>query len=219
MKTVSHIISTIFHPLFVLSYALLLILLVNPYLFAVSNEKVLGLLVFSVVSLSLLFPLLATLMMKGLGLIKSLEMEDKKERIGPMIVTVIFYMWLFANFRSNTFVPDAFRFFVLGSTISLCLAFVINTLSKISLHTVAMGGLLMGFVLIRYNFTHETFTMTVMGQPYMLQTNIVLLAIILIAGAVGTARLLLQAHKPNEIYGGYFIGIVSMLIAYRIIVL
>jgi len=219
MRSLSQIISTVFHPMFVLSYALLLILLVNPYLFAVSDEKVLGLLVFSVVSLSLLFPLLATLMMKGLGLIQSLEMQDKKERIGPMIVTVIFYMWLFANFRSNTFVPDAFRFFLLGSTISLCLAFVINTLSKISLHTVGMGGLLMGFVLIRYNFTYETFTLSILGQPYLLQTNIVLLAITIIAGLVGTARLILSAHRPSEVYGGYFIGIVSMLIAYRIVVL
>jgi len=140
MRSLSQIISTVFHPMFVLSYALLLILLVNPYLFAVSDEKVLGLLVFSVVSLSLLFPLLATLMMKGLGLIQSLEMQDKKER-------------------------------------------------------------------------------SILGQPYLLQTNIVLLAITIIAGLVGTARLILSAHRPSEVYGGYFIGIVSMLIAYRIVVL
>lgn len=219
MKTFSNILSLAFHPMFIMSYALLIILSINPYLFAVQNEKAIVLLVFSVVTMSLLFPLLATLMMKGLGLISSLEMEDKKERIGPMIVTVIFYTWLYANFNKNSFIPDAFRFFVLGSTISLCLAFVLNTMTKISLHTVGMGGLLMGFILIRYNFTYELFVMNIFGQDYQIQTNVLLYLIILAAGAVGTARLYLKAHKPDQVYGGYFIGIVSMLIAYRFVIL
>lgn len=219
MKYLSSMLSYVFHPMFILSYALLLLLLINPYLFAVQDGKVIGLLVFSVATLSLLFPLLATLMMKALGLIESLEMKDKKERIGPMIVTVIFYMWLFANIKSNYFIPDAFRFFVLGSTISLCLAFVLNTLTKISLHTVGVGGLLAGFFLIRYNFSYDTFLINAFGGTYELQSNIILFAIILIAGGVGSARLYLKAHRPDEVYGGYFIGIISMLIAYRFIIL
>ena len=219
MKHFSNILSYAFHPMFIMSYALLLLLLINPYLFAVQDGKVIGLLIFSVATLSLLFPLVATLMMKALGLIESLEMKDKKERIGPMIVTAIFYMWLFANIRSNYFIPDAFRFFVLGSTISLCLAFILNTLTKISLHTVGVGGLLAGFLLIRYNFSYETFILTVFEQTYEIQTNILLYVIMLIAGAVGSARLYLKAHQPDEVYGGYFVGIISMLIAYRFIIL
>jgi len=219
MKTISNILSVAFHPMFIMSYALLIILKVNPYLFAVQDEKVTVLLIFSVVTMSLLFPLLATLMMKGLGLISSLEMNDKKERIGPMIVTAIFYMWLYANFHKNSIVPDAFRFFVLGSTISLCLAFILNTMTKISLHTVGMGGLLMGFLLIRYNYSYETFIVDFLGQAYQVQTNLLLYLTIIATGAVGTARLYLKAHKPDQVYGGYFIGIVSMLIAYRLIIL
>jgi len=219
MKALSNIISAVFHPMFILSYALFLILIINPYLFAVSDEKITMLLIFSVVSLSLMFPLLATLMMKALGLIGSLQMHDKKERIGPMIVTLVFYMWLFINYKSNTFVPDALRFFVLGSTISICLAFVLNTLTKISLHTVGMGGLLMGFLLIRYNYSYETFVLSILGETYQVQTNIILFAIIIAAGAVGTARLYLKAHDEEQVYGGYFVGMVSMLLAFRFIVL
>jgi len=203
MKIASRIISILFHPMLIVSYGLLLLLLLNPYLFVVQDYKVKMLLIFSVVSLTLLFPLLATLMMKGLGLIQSLEMDDKKERIGPMIVSAVFYMWLFANFRSNSFVPEAFKFFVLGSTISLSLAFVLNTQTKISLHTVGMGGLLTGFILIRYFYLYETFVVNFLGNVYQVQTNIVLLLIIIAAGLVGSARLLLGAHNPDQIYGGY----------------
>jgi len=219
MKIASRIISILFHPMLIVSYGLLLLLLLNPYLFVVQDYKVKMLLIFSVVSLTLLFPLLATLMMKGLGLIQSLEMDDKKERIGPMIVSAVFYMWLFANFRSNSFVPEAFKFFVLGSTISLSLAFVLNTQTKISLHTVGMGGLLTGFILIRYFYLYETFVVNFLGNVYQVQTNIVLLLIIIAAGLVGSARLLLGAHNPDQIYGGYFIGMISMLLAFRFIVL
>ncbi len=218
MKHISNIISVVFHPMLIMSYALLILLLINPYLFAVQDDKLKGLLLFSVATLSLLFPLFATLMMKGIGLIDSLQMKDKKERIGPMIVAVIFYVWLYLNFKNNSFVPDAFRFFILGSTISLAIAFVINTHSKISLHTVGMGGLLMGFLLIRYNYSYETFVLELFGRAYMLQTNIVLLVLMIAAGAVGSARLYLKAHSNDEVFGGYLVGMVSMLLAFRIVV-
>jgi len=205
--------------MFILSYALLLLLLINPYLFAVQDGRVLGLLVFSVATLSLLFPLLATGMMKALGLIETLEMKDNKERIGPMIVTIVFYMWLFINIKSNYFIPDAYRFFVLGSTISLCFAFILNTQTRISLHTVGVGGLLAGFLLIRFNFSYDTFVLNLLGTSYEVQTNVLLILIILISGAVGSARLFLKAHSPDQVYGGYFVGVISMLIAYRFIIM
>lgn len=186
----------------------------NPYLFAVQDPKVKGLLIFSVVSLSLIFPLIAVLMMKGLGLIQSIEMEDKKERIGPMIAAAVFYMWLFINFKNNSYVPDALKFLILGSTISLCLAFVINTMTKISLHTVGIGGLLVGFIIIRFNFLYQTFAVELFGQLWEIQSNVILIVLMIIAGLVGSARLYLGAHKNDEVYGGYFIGAASMILSF-----
>ena len=46
--------------------------------------------------------------------------------------------------------------------------------------------------------------------------NGVAFIIILLAGAVGTSRLYLKAHKENEIYGGYIVGILAQLIAFRV---
>jgi membrane-associated phospholipid phosphatase len=40
--------------------------------------------------------------------------------------------------------------------------------------------------------------------------------VFLMAVAVGSARLVLRAHKPEEVYGGYLIGIASQLLAIRI---
>ena len=41
----------------------------------------------------------------------------------------------------------------------------------------------------------------------------ILLLCILLVGLVGTARLYLKEHKPQEIYSGYILGILGMMIA------
>ena len=73
-----------------------------------------------------MFPMIAILMMKALGLIKTLDMKEKQERIGPLIVSGLFYMWLYANIRNNDLIPDALSFFILGTTISIFIALLFS---------------------------------------------------------------------------------------------
>jgi hypothetical protein len=190
----------------------------NPYLFGFSGDKAEGLVVISIVSISVLFPMISILMMKALGLISTLEMSDKNERIGPLIVTGLFYMWLYVNIRSNDSIPAALSFFVLGCTISVFLALIINSFTKISLHTIAAGGLATGMMYILFHFTYGYLDVAipVLQTQFRMSDRLILIIIMLIAGAVGASRLYLKAHKENEIYGGYVVGILSQLIAIRI---
>ena len=129
-------ISIIFHPLFIIGYVLTFLMMTNPYIFGFSSDKAQGLVIISIVTISVMFPMVAIFMMKALGLISTMEMADKKERIGPLIVTGLFYMWLYVNVRNNDNIPGALSFFILGSTISVFFALMINSFSKISLHTI-----------------------------------------------------------------------------------
>ena len=70
-----------------------------------------------------------------------MEMRDKNERIGPLIVTGLFYIWLYVNIRKNDKIPAALSFFVLGCTISVFSALTIYSVTKISLQTIAEDGL------------------------------------------------------------------------------
>jgi hypothetical protein len=127
-------VSIIFHPLFLISYVLFYLMVANPFIFGFSGPKSQGLIIISVVTISMMFPLIAIFMMKALGLIKSLEMEDKIERIGPLIVTGLFYMWLYVNVRNNDNIPECnFIFYFRHSTIAIFLALTINSFTKISL--------------------------------------------------------------------------------------
>lgn len=217
-KFFANIISVLMHPLFIIGYVMLYLMWANPYLFGFSGDKAEGLVIISIVSISVIFPMISILMMKALGLIKSLEMEDKNERIGPLIVTGLFYMWLYVNIRNNDSIPAALSFFVLGCTISVFLALIINSFTKISLHTIAAGGLVAGmlYILFNYTFGHLDVTLPVFDIQLRVSDRLVMLVILIIAGAVGTSRLYLNAHKENEVYGGYIVGILSQLIAIRI---
>ena len=154
MKSLAHIASFVFHPLFILTYGLILLMLINPYIFLVQDPRDKGLIVISTFLLSAFFPLVAIFMMKSLGLISSFKMEDRMERIGPLVATSIFYLWLFLNIKDNPGIPGAFSFFVLGSTIALFLSFFLNIFQKISLHAVGMGGLIAGLILMGTNFSY-----------------------------------------------------------------
>jgi hypothetical protein len=217
-RILANLISVLLHPLFVIGYVMLFLMWANPYLFGFSGDKAEGLVVISIVSISVLFPMISILMMKALGLISTLEMKDKNERIGPLIVTGLFYMWLYVNIRNNDSIPAALSFFVLGCTISVFLALIINSFTKISLHTIAAGGLATGMMYILFHFTygHLDVAIPVLQTQFRMSDRLVLIIIMFTAGAVGASRLYLKAHKENEIYGGYVVGILSQLIAIRI---
>lgn len=218
LKITAKFISVLFHPLMMLTYMLVLLLLVNPYLFGVSSiaEPQSKELILRVFFSTFLIPAFAVAMMRFLGFVQSMELPEKEERIGPYIITSIFYLWLFRNFLGNSVIPTAYTSFVLGATISLFVAFFINIFSKISAHTVGMGGLVGMVVITMLLFSYGSFevTLPVVGTVY-LNMVAVLIIVIILAGLVGTARLLLEAHEPLDLYGGYLVGFASQLIALR----
>lgn len=216
MKIIFQAISILFHPLLMLTYMLVLLLLVNPYLFGVPHiSKHLHLLLMMFVS-TFAIPMIAVVMMKFLGLIDSLEMRDKTERIGPYVATGIFYMWMAFYCYRSPIIPMAYTVATVGTTIALFTAFIINLFSKISIHATGMGGLV-GMVLITMTlFSYDSFVIeTATFGTLQISMGIVLMASIILAGLVGTARMGLNAHLPNELYGGYMVGFLTQFVALR----
>ncbi len=215
MKTISTLISWLFHPLFLLSYALLLIIRIDPYLFGIHTFKD-GLKFFFPVFIStVIIPAFAIFMMKALGMIKSIELGDKMDRTGPFIVTGMFYLWLFKNLYTNNTLPDLFTCFTLGATITLFACFVINIVNKVSVHAAGIAGFA-GMVLlicINYYSSNPTVNLGVLSVPLPLFLVITILS----AGLTGSARLYLKAHTLPQVLWGYVIGVMSMACAYLII--
>jgi hypothetical protein len=219
MNIFAKVISYLFHPLFIISYVLGIIMVVNPYLFGVQDPKMMGLILISTFLLATFFPLVSISMMRALGLIKNFKLEDRQERIGPLIVTAIFYLWLFLNIKDNPGIPDAFSFFVLGAIIGLFIAFFLNNFQKISLHGVAMGGFLTGIAIIGMVFSYGSFVVKIPSLgSFTIDITLMYILALLVAGLVLSSRLHLQAHTKDEVYGGFFVGAISQVLAFIIFI-
>jgi hypothetical protein len=222
-RSIAQIISFVFHPLLVPTYMLIIFMLVNPYAFSVSSisDQFSKLLLIQLFMFTFFIPAFSVVMLRLLDLVESVELKTKEERIGPYIIAGIFYLWTFRNFLGDAQMPRLFVSFLLGATIALFLAFLINIFSKISAHTVGMGGLVGTVILTMYQYQgYNTFMVhsTILGT-FEISIMAVLLFVILLAGIVGTCRLLLGAHGQQDLYGGYMVGLVSQFVAFRIMIL
>ncbi|MBI5915880.1 MAG: hypothetical protein HY842_10915, partial [Bacteroidetes bacterium] len=207
LRIPAKIISILFHPLLIVTYMLVLLLVVNPYQFGVYTIADHWKLVLLVFLSTFLMPIFAVFLMKSLKMVESMELRDRHERIGPYILTGVFYLWMFINFKSNPEIPKPFVIAVLGATIALFGSFFLNNFTKISAHAAGMGGLAGMAVINAVLFNFDTFTLNLGGLgAYEISTNLVMMAVIVLAGIVCTARLLLEAHTERQLYVGLAVG-------------
>jgi len=206
MKDVARFVSYIFHPLFFPTYGTLLIVGLNPNMFGPFRDKVHFAWLIIIIALTIVFPLVWILMMRGLQMIDSLQLRTSKERIIPFVATATFYLWATWMFKPTVTmkIPPNLPIFymMLGACFAIFEAFVINVFAKVSLHTLAAGSLTgLTLILIRYS----TFDLRLM-----------FVGVILMAGVIGTARLMLKAHTDKEVALGYVAGFTAQFISFSI---
>lgn len=194
---VSYVCHPVFFPLvmaFVLSQ-------IAPAGFVGLTPKQLGLWFLSIGITGVFFPLFSIALMKPLGFIESYHMPTAKERTIPLMVSMIFYFWVSHVFNSIPGSPPlALKVLLLGNFYGIIALFIVNIFTKISLHTGAAGGMV-GLIIVLMLIS--TVNMT-----------IPLLVSLVVAGAIGTARMVLGAHQKGDIWLGYIIGILAQLCAY-----
>ena len=216
MLGLSKIISLAFHPIVLNLILVLFTISIDRYAFYIEASRSFEVFLIMSLFILLMFPMVGILVFKGIGVIPSWEMPDRKDRIAALITTLIFYIWYYINVKNNASIPDTLVFIALGSCIALGLAFFINNFSKISLHTVGAGAFLMGCILLVFHTNTSYCKVSLPLLPdFNLSTIFVLFFAVLVAGTIGTARLILERHKWDDICGGYLVGIIAQLVAYN----
>lgn len=199
LRGLAHIVSFLFHPVFMPTVLTMALYSLSPASFVGVPEalvyKWLGIVAF----LTIFFPLFSVFLMVKLGFVTGFKMEDPKDRIIPLIATMIYYFWLNHVFY-NIGVPLILHVLTLGIFWGVIVLFMVNIFMKISMHTMAAGGVL-GIMIILL-FTNPVS----MAIPFF--------AAVIVAGLIGTARLLLGAHRPAEVWAGYILGLVVQVGAY-----
>ncbi len=190
-------ISYMFHPLLMASFAIAIIFNSGHYL-SIINPGI-RITIYSIyLILTFIIPALFIPVLFFFGMISKLEIDNRKERLLPLLTVSIMYA-LGWYFMSRISMPPILLHVILAALVTVVISFFITIFWKISLHCTGLGGLL-GFVF--YLASAKDLNLLFIG-----------FIIILFAGLVGTARLYLKRHNPLQIYIGYFVGFIAVYIS------
>jgi hypothetical protein len=199
LRILAWIVSYAFHPVFMPTVMTIALYKLAPASFAGINTANFGKILLPIIINTLFFPLVATMLIKATGFIESIHMKTSKDRIIPLLASMIFYFWAYNVFK-NIAAPHILKVLLLGCFWGVIAVFMVNIFMKISMHTAAAGSMIGILLVLMFTSSMN------MVLPFF--------AALVIAGLIGTARMILGAHYKAEIWLGYIIGILVQVAAY-----
>jgi len=195
-KRFPQFISVVFHPLLMPTIGVYIILHSGTYISFMRPEAK-NIILLIVLSCTFGLPLAFVPLFYYRKITTSLDLSNNTERIIPLIITALLYYFSFYLLRRMG-VPGLIQSFLLASAIAVCTNLFITTRWKISAHMIGIGGL----------------TGLIISLAIFYSANIMLyfLAVIVLSGLIGFARLSLNAHSPAQVYLGLGIGFIVMLL-------
>lgn len=189
------IISIILHPLFMTVYSVCLLFLFTD--FGILFGKQFLNFFTPVLLLSCVIPATGMYFLRRIGLISDFALTDRSERFLPMLISFFSYIALVYFFWISG-LHIFFLWFIallVAPILLLIITSIINIYWKISAHMTAIGGLTGGFLSVCYNIKG-------------LNLYILFMILFILAGCLGSARLVLKRHTPAQVYAGFLFGFV-----------
>ena len=186
--------SALLHPLLMPTLVYAILLYFSPAVFGIANEASQWRLLLLVFFSTFLIPFLSILLMFKVRSISSLTLDNKNERFMPFLTTTMFYMLTTYLFLKQ--MQGFYTMIVVLSSITFSIAMVtlITVFWKISAHSVGICGVI-GFL---FGFYQKY------ADPQLFYP---ILAVILLAGLLMSARLYLNAHTPSQVFTGALLGL------------
>jgi membrane-associated phospholipid phosphatase len=196
IKTFAKIISILFHPLLMETYGMLMTLSFTYLCIYPLNMKLY--LIGGVCLCTVVIPGVIIIIMVKAGMTGDMELTNRHERVLPYLVFISANMaCLFYLLRMQ--MPFWLLSMFMGICVSLFAALCINFVWKISIHALGTGAL-MGAIMG-------------VARAQALNPHWLLVAVIMAAGLVGTARIALDKHTPMQVYAGFLVGLACTLAA------
>ena len=188
--------SAVFHPLLIPTLGIFILFQINSHLSFAVNQDARRFIMLVVFINTAIAPVMAVWIMKKTGYVKDFMLTERNERILPLLVTAVLFFMTYYLLRQLS-LPSLVYFFIMSGTLLVMLALMISFVWKVSIHMVSLGGLT-GFLIV---------------ASLLLRADIAWLIILafLASGCTGTARLIVKAHSPAQVYTGYLIGMGMML--------
>jgi hypothetical protein len=191
----ARIISIVFHPLLLATYWFAFLAMVMPAGLEPFKEEAHAKFVFLIFIITFFIPLLAVGLFKTMNLVSSLMMQDRRERLVPFVFITFLYIlitYLFYSQYRISLHDNVLRFMIIIDALVL-VATIATFFYKLSVHSLAAWGLV-GMLLTLSNIQEDGLLIYPM------------LATIVLAGVVMSARLQLGAHTLPEVITGSVLG-------------
>jgi hypothetical protein len=191
MRKIAVIISAIMHPLMMPLLAVFIAFKFDWYLSGrlVSQQEYIIYLIIAMSTIA--FPGLNILLLKWYGVVSSLSIPIRKERLTPFVSTLFFFGLGYYLLRKGGLPTPVYSIY-LGCSLALLILITINLKWKISVHAAGVAGVL--------GSTIGLFQIHNFSNFWLISTLIVIMGLTL------TSRLILSAHTPAQVYAGAAIG-------------
>lgn len=200
MNRIATIISYLTHPLIIPILGLLIISNSGTYVADLDN-RYLNFIYLSVFVFTLLIPAGLIPVFYYFGLTRNLHLSEKRERLIPLYITLLSYMAAYYFIR-NLPVSFVYQRFLFAGCLSILFVLAISYWWKISAHMVGWGGL----------------AGLIWSLSWHLNTDLMLMMIVtlLLTGSVGFARLQSNAHSHGQVYTGFIVGLLTVVIVFAL---
>lgn len=191
--TLAWLVSVVFHPLLMPTLLHGIVFKFCADIVPMTRTAKVQTLLFIFISTYLL-PALSTGLLWVTGIITSLTLEKKSERLIPLLVTAMIYAgvsYVFLNYLDMVQILGLFMAIV---ALTVFFTAFITHFWKISSHMVGIGGVC-GFIAAVIQETNNQSLL----YPF--------IGIVAAVGLVAASRLYLQAHSTNQISAGFFLGL------------
>lgn len=191
---VARMVSAIFTP-FSIPFLAFLMLFLFSYLSIMPIQYkliVLGI----VYCFTIMIPVLAIFIFKKINGFSAQELGERKKRYVPFFLTITSYVFcLLMMNRLN--IPWYMSGIILAALIMMVICIVVNLKWKLSEHMAGAGAVIGGLVAFSALFGYNPVWW--------------LCLFILVAGVLGTARIILGHHTLGEVMGGFAVGFICSL--------
>lgn len=192
----ANIISIIGHPMFMPLYAMIILFQFNPYVQQSISHELQNVVFIILVIFTIIFPVLTAFILKKLKVIDDLYMKKAEQRKWPFTLTVLWYYLCF-EILLKLQLPNSLYLMMVGAIAVIAIALLVTLKWKISVHMLGVGGLLGALIGLNYRFN--------------LDWLLIVMAITLLSGLIGFARLETNSHSAKQVYAGFLIGFIIEL--------
>lgn len=194
-QLLANVLSTFFSwvllPLLMPVYGVILIF--NTSVMTFTPEATKWMLTLVVFGINVVIPMLAVILLKRLGYVNDIGLNDRKERFVPYLICIL-CLGFTAYYVYSKGAPIWMTMFFAGGIVTGIVELIVNFKWKISVHAAGMAGIVALLARIWVN-----------GLPMPSCLPWLITAIVL-TGMLGSARIWLGRHTLSQVLAGYVVG-------------